>query len=323
MGATMSQAGLQQAEQTFQSMLSGEQPDTQQQLDEQVPEEAEAEIEAEEPEIEAEAESEEIEAGEEEPEEAESQPQYHQIKLNGELYEITTEEALAGYQRQQDYTKKTQAIAEDKKQALAEQEAAKQDRLRYQQNLEHLVQQQQAQKPVEPDWDQLYEADPLEWMKQKENFRSQKEQNLELQQQHFQMQQQQQQEQQEQMKVHLSQQHQTLMDAIPEWQDQKVMQTEKAQIRDYAVNTLGYSTEEISQVYDARAVQALRHGMIASGLKGKGKVKLKPIAPAIRSVSPGSAPEQPRKQTSVHKAKIRLAKSGKMSDAAEIFKQLL
>ena len=315
----MAESGLQQAEQAFQSMLSGEQPDTQQQLEEEVPEEAE--VEAEDPEIEAE--TEEVEADEEESEEAESQPQYHQVKLDGELYEITTEEALAGYQRQQDYTKKTQAIAEGKKQLQAEQEAAKQERLQYQQRVEHLVQQQQAQQPVEPDWDQLYEADPLEWMKQKENFRSQKEQNLELQQEQFRIRQQQEYEQQEQMKVHLSQQHQTLMDAIPEWQDPKVMQQEKAQIRQYAVDTLGYSAEEISQVYDARAVQALRHGMIASGLKGKGKVKLKPASPAIRSVSPGSAPEQPRKQTSVHKAKIRLAKTGKMSDAEAVFKQLL
>lgn len=314
--------GLQQAEVAFQSMLSGE-PDKQQQLEEEVPEEAEAEIEAEEPEIEAEAESEEIEAGDEESEEAEQEPdKYYRVKLDGTDYEVTLDEALAGYQRQQDYTKKTQAIAEEKSKLQAEQEAAQQDRLRYQQQLEQLVQQQQAQQPVEPDWDQLYEQDPLEWMKQKEEFRSRKERNLELQQQHFQMQQQQQQEQQQQMQQHLAQQHQTLVDAIPEWKDPKVMQQEKAQIRDYAM-TIGYTEQEISQVYDARAVQALRHGMIASGLQGKGKVKLKPAAPAIRAVTPGSAPEQPRKQTSVHKAKIRLAKSGKMSDATEVFKQLL
>ena len=314
--------GLQQAENVFQSMLSGE-TDTQQQLEGEVPEEAEAEIEAEEPEIEAEAESEEIEAEEDQQEEAEQEPdKYYRVKLDGEDYEVTLDEALAGYQRQQDYTKKTQAVAEEKKQLQAEQEAAQQDRLRYQQNLEHLVQQQQAQQPVEPDWDALYESDPLEWMKQKEDFRSQKERNLELQQQHFQMQQQQQQEQEQQMHQHLAQQHQALVDAIPEWKDPKVMQQEKAQIRAYA-QTIGYSEQEVSQVYDARAVQALRHGMIASGLQGKGKVKLKPIAPAIRAVTPGSAPEQPRKQTSVHKAKIRLAKSGKMSDAAEVFKQLL
>ena len=315
----MAESGLQQAEQAFQSMLSGEQPEKQQ-LEEEVPEEAE--VEAEDTEIEAE--SEEVEAEEEESEEVEEQPdKYYRVKLDGTDYEVTLDEALAGYQRQQDYTKKTQAIADEKKQLQAEQEAAKQERLQYQQRVEHLVQQQQSQQPVEPDWDQLYEADPLEWMKQKENFRSQKEQNLELQQEQFRIRQQQEYEQQEQMKVHLSQQHQTLMDAIPEWQDPKVMQQEKAQIRQYAVDTLGYSAEEISQVYDARAVQALRHGMIASGLKGKGKVKLKPASPAIRSVTPGSAPEQPRKQTSIHKAKIRLAKSGKMSDADEVFKQLL
>jgi len=308
--------GLQQAEVVFQSMLSDPPIEKQQQLEEVT---EEAEVEAEEPEIEAEAE---VETEEEEPEEVESQPQYHQVKLDGELYEITTEEALAGYQRQQDYTKKTQAIAEDKKQAQAEQEAAKNERLQYQQRLEQVLQQQEASQPQEPDWDSLYEADPLEWMKQKENFRSQKERNLELHQEQYRMRQQQEYLEQEQMKTHLSQQHQALIDAIPEWQDQKVMQQEKAQIRDYAL-TIGYNSAEISQVYDARAVQALRHGMIASGLKNRGKVKLKSKSPAIRALTPGSAPEQPRKQTSIHKAKIRLAKTGKMSDAAEYFKQLL
>jgi len=308
--------GLQQAEVVFQSMLSDPPIEKQQQLEEVT---EEAEVEAEEPEIEAEAE---VETEEEEPEEVESQPQYHQVKLDGEFYEITTEEALAGYQRQQDYTKKTQAIAEDKKQAQAEQEAAKNERLQYQQRLEQVLQQQEASQPQEPDWDSLYEADPLEWMKQKENFRSQKERNLELHQEQYRMRQQQEYLEQEQMKTHLSQQHQALIDAIPEWQDQKVMQQEKAQIRDYAL-TIGYNSAEISQVYDARAVQALRHGMIASGLKNRGKVKLKSKSPAIRALTPGSAPEQPRKQTSIHKAKIRLAKTGKMSDAAEYFKQLL
>ena len=189
--------GLQQAENVFQSMLSGE--TDKQQLEEEAPEEVE--VEAEEPEIEAE--SEEVETEEEEPEEVEEQPdkdKYYRVKLDGTDYEVTLDEALAGYQRQQDYTKKTQVVAEEKKALQAEQEAAKNERLQYQQNLESLVQQQKAQQPQEPDWDQLYEADPLQWMKQKEEFRSQKERNLELQQEHFRMQQQQQQEQQSLLK---------------------------------------------------------------------------------------------------------------------------
>ena len=76
--------GLQQAETVFQSMLSGEEPDKQQQLEE-APEEAE--VEAEDTEIEAE--SEEVEAEEEEPEEAEEQPdKYYRVKLDGEDYEV-------------------------------------------------------------------------------------------------------------------------------------------------------------------------------------------------------------------------------------------
>ena len=312
--------GLQQAEQAFQSMLSGAEPDTQQ-LEATIPEDAE--VEAEEPEIEAE--SEEIEAEEEQSEEVEQEPddlEYHRIKLDGTDYEVTLDEALAGYQRQQDYTKKTQALAEEKKRVQAEIEATQKERLEYQQRLDHLVQQQEANVPKEPDWDQLYETDPLQWMKQKEEIRAQKERAWELQQEQNKVRHQQAQEQQEQMRIHISQQHQALLEAIPEWQDQAVKQQEKAQIRNYA-KSIGYSDEELTQVYDARAVQALRQGMIASGLSGKGKAKLKPASPAIKAVKPGSAPEQPKKQTSIHKAKIRLAKSGKMSDATEVFKQML
>jgi hypothetical protein len=309
--------GLQQAEEAFAGMLSG-QPDKQQQLEAST---EDAEPEAEEPEVEASPEVEESEETEEavteEPEEA-----YYPIKLDGVDHEVTLGEALAGYQRQSDYTKKTQALADEKKQVQSEVEAAKQQRLQYEQSLERLAQIQQSQLPQEPDWDTLMESDPLEWMKQKELFRTQKEKAQELQAEHYRMQQVKQAEQEEQMQVYLQDQHQALMSAIPEWSDPKVMHQEKNDIKNYAIS-IGYSADEISQVYDSRAVLALRSAMIASGLSGKGAKKLKPAQSAIRAVSPGSAPEKPRKQTSVHKAKIRLAKTGKMSDAAEVFKQLL
>ena len=310
--------GLQQAEDAFAGMLSGPTPDKQQQLEAGT---EDAGQETEEPEVEASPEVEEPEetqeAETEEPEES-----YYPIKLDGVDHEVTLGEALAGYQRQSDYTKKTQQLAQDKKQVETEVEAAKKEKVQYQQSLERLIHDQQAQQPQEPDWDTLYESDPLEWMKQKELVRTQKENALELQQEHYRMQQVKQAEQEEQMRGYLQAQHQSLMSAIPEWSDPKVMQQEKNDIRNYAVS-IGYSESEVSQVYDSRAVLALRSAMIASDLSGKGAKKLKPAPSAIRAISPGSAPSQPKKQTSLHKAKIRLAKSGKMSDAAEIFKQLL
>ncbi len=310
------ETGLQEAESAFQSMLSGD-TDTQQLEAEEVTEDAEIQ---EETEIEADSE---IEAEEEESEGEEEEPEkYYRVKLGGSEVEVTLNEALKGYQRQQDYTQKTQAVADEKKQLNVELEQARQERTQYQQNLQSLLQQQQASQPAEPNWNQLYEDDPLEWVKQKEEARSRKERTLELQQQNFQMQQLQEREQQQNYRSHLAQQQEELIEAIPEWNDPKVMQTEKLQIRSYA-KSLGYSDSEISNVHDRRAVQALRSGMIASGITSKGKAKLKQAKPAIRAITPGSAPDQPKRQTSIHKAKIKLAKSGKMSDATEIFKQLL
>ncbi|QDP52170.1 MAG: putative scaffolding protein [Prokaryotic dsDNA virus sp.] len=314
------ETGLQQAEEQIQSMLAGNPPDTQQQMDsdtaEEVQEEVQTESETSEPELTEQEETEEV------TEQESSEEQYYPIKLDGEDMEITLDEALKGYQRQSDYTKKTQALADERKQL----EAAKQDILRqreyYKQNVDKLILEQQAQTVKEPDWDKLYEADPLEWMRQKEAHRSQKEKALELKQEQFRLQQEQYQEQNAQMQEYLTQQHDVLINTIPEWKDPQVMQREKNEIKMYA-QSIGYTPNEISQIYDSRAVLALRAGMKASGLSGKGATKLKPVREAIRPISPGSAAQQPKKHTAVSKAKQKLAKTGKMSDAEQIFKHLL
>ena len=316
------ETGLQQAEEQIQSMLSDTPVDKQQQMEsdtgEEVQEEVEIEAESEAPEPELT----ETEETEEVTEQESSEDKYYPIKLDGEDMEITLDEALQGYQRQSDYTKKTQALANERKQVEAEKDALSRQINQYKQNVDRLVQEQQSQQPVEPDWDKLYEDDPLQWMKQKEEIRSQKEKALELQQEQFRLQQQQNQEQQAQMQEYLTQQHTTLVDNIPEWKDPQVMAKEKGEIRRYA-QSIGYSDQELSQIYDSRAVLALRAGMKASGLSGKGAEKLRPAKEAIRSVTPGTAAQQPRKNTTVSKAKMTLAKTGKMSDAEKLFKHLL
>ena len=145
---------------------------------------------------------------------------------------------------------------------------------------------------------------------------------FELQQEQFRLQQQQSQEQPAQMQEFLTQQQKALVDTIPEWKDPEVMAKEKSEIRNYA-KSIGYSDQELSQIYDSRAVLALRAGMKASGLSGKGAEKLRPAKEAIRPITPGTAAQQPRKNTTVSKAKMTLAKTGKMSDAEKIFKHLL
>ena len=314
--------GLQQAEEQIQSMLSDTPVDKQQQMESDTGEEVQEEVEIEAESETIEPELTESEETEEVTEQESSEDKYYPIKLDGEDMEITLDEALQGYQRQSDYTKKTQVLANERKQVEAEKEALSRQREQYKQNVDRLIQEQQSQQPDETDWDKLYEEDPLQWMKQKEDVRSKKEKMFELQQEQFRLQQQQAQEQQAQMQEYLTQQQKALVDTIPEWKDPEVMAKEKSEIRNYA-KSIGYSDQELSQIYDSRAVFALRAGMKASGLSSKGKVKLRPAKEAIRAVTPGTAAQQPREHTTVSKAKMTLAKTGKMSDAEKIFKHLL
>ena len=314
------ETGLQPAEEAIQSVLSDPPVEKQQQMESDTAEEVQEEVETESET--PEAEFTEQEEQEEVTKQESPSDKYYPIKLDGEDMEITLDEALQGYQRQSDYTKKTQALANERKQVETEKEALLRQRDHYKQTIDRLVSERQAQSPEEPDWDQLYESDPLQWMKQKEEFRSNKEKSLELQQEQFRLHQEQQQEQQAQMQQFLTEQHDVLLSAIPEWKDPKVMAKEKNEIRQYA-QSIGYSTDDVAQIYDSRAVLALRAGMKATGLSGKGASKLRPAKEAIRSVTPGSTAQQPRQHTTVSKAKMKLAKSGKMADAEQIFKHLL
>ena len=53
---------------------------------------------------------------EEEDDEDPSLSETYQVKVDGEVVEVTLKEALAGYQRQADYTRKAQALSEEKRQ---------------------------------------------------------------------------------------------------------------------------------------------------------------------------------------------------------------
>jgi len=303
--------GLQAAEGAFQEMLSGEQSDTQQELETDTGDENFQDSASD---IEEEELSEEPTESEQEPE-----PTYYQVQIDGEQHEVTLDEALKGYQRQSHFTRSTQKLAEERKAFEAEQQALRQEREHYSQQLNQILSQQQNE--PEPDWDQLYESDPLEWMKQKEAFRDRKEQlqNLRLEQQQLMYRQQQEQSQQQQ--AYLQQQQATLIDAIPEWRDPQVAQAEKAGIREYA-KSLGWQDSEIQNISDFRAVLALRQGWKATQVQQRGKGKIRQVPEGIRPVSPGSAPQQPRQHTQLAKARMKLAKSGSMKDAESVFKNM-
>lgn len=204
------------------------------------------------------------EDGEEEPQE-----QLYTVKVDGEEIEVSLDEALQGYQRQQAFTKRSMEIAEQRKAAEQEAAQARQARDYYAQQLEVLAQQIQQTIPQEPDWVSLarevtaeeYNAIRAEYDNRKANL-SKVEQERQA------VAQQQAAEREQMLHEHLRAQRSEMLNRIPQWKDDDVRNKERLEVVEYARN-IGFSEEEVAQATDARAVELLYKAMQWDNLQRK------------------------------------------------------
>ncbi len=264
---------------------------------------------------------EEVELDEQESFEEEEQPQVYSVKIDGQEQEVTLQELQQGYSRQQDYTRKTQELSQQRKDFEAQQaELAKKDAI-YKELLPRMEKSLEGELANEPDWKALYESDPIAYVREKDLFNEKKEKFKAVQAEQQRLQQEQLTSQQAEIQKAVELGNQKLLEAVPEWKDADVALKEKQSIAKYAMDVLGYSQDEINQVYDYRALLGLR-GAWLHHQTGKA-IKKKPVEKAPARVGkPGSA-NKPKTATPLKKAKQRLAKSGKLRDAAKVFENLL
>ena len=249
------------------------------------------------------------------------QPQTFTVKVDGQEVEVTQEELVNGYSRQQDYTRKTQELAQQRKTIEQQQaELAQRDAI-YSQLLPKMEAQLKGELANEPDWNALYEDDPVGYVREKQLWDEKKEKLSAVAAEQQRLQQEALVKQQEQLKQYVEYGNQKLLEIIPEWQNPEVAAKEKLAIGEYAVNTLGYTPEEIQQVYDYRALLGLRNAWLNSKTVEATKKKPTQKAPA-RVARPGTT-NRPKTAAPVKKAKQRLAKTGKIQDAAKVFEQLI
>ena len=249
------------------------------------------------------------------------QPQTFTVKVDGQEVEVTQEELINGYSRQQDYTRKTQELAHQRKTFEQQQaELAQRDAI-YSQLLPKMEAQLQGELANEPDWDALYNDDPVGYVREKQLWDQKKEKLQAVNAEQQRLQQETMQSQQEQIRQMVEYGNQKLLEIIPEWQNPEVATQEKVAISEYAVNVLGYTPEEIQQVYDYRALLGLRNAWLNS--KTQQAVKKKPTQKAPARVARPGTTNRPKTATPVKKAKQRLAKSGKVQDAAKVFEQII
>jgi len=263
----------------------------------------------------------------EEDEEGDEEDTLYTVKIDGKEEKVSLDEALKGYQRQSDYTRKSQALAEQRKALEAEvsktteaMQAVSEERQQYAQLLTALSSQLEDQLQNEPDWDALHRENPLEFAYVRAQWEdAQKRQqaaNSELER----VGRQQAQDHEKMMRETVAVEQDKLLEALPEWKDPKRAEAERKKIREFG-KEIGFTDEELSSTFDHRAVLALRMAMRFSEMKGN-----KPTANAKGSkvVRAGSSPGQTTSQSSKQKAaRKRLEQTGSREAAASLFETLL
>ncbi len=215
-------------------------------------------------EVEESEEDDDYEDGEEEPQES-----LYTVKVDGEEIEVSLDEALQGYQRQQAFTKRSQEAAEMRKAAEKEAAEAKQARDYYAQQLDVLAQQIQQTIPQEPDWVALAkEVTAEEYNAIRAEYDSRQANLAKVEQERQTLSQQQTVEQQKMLEEHLRAQRSDMLNRIPKWKDDDVRNKERLEVVEYARN-IGFSEQEVAQATDARAVELLYKAMQWDNLQRK------------------------------------------------------
>ena len=256
-----------------------------------------------------------------EAEEEEDKPPVFTVKVDGKNVEVTLEELRKGYSREADYTRKTQQVSEERRAFQAEAELVRTERQQYSQLLGSLQAQLQQNAAPQIDLDRLYNEDPIEWVRQKELARDAEKVHAAIQSEQQRLSHIQAQEQYQSMQAHLAQQQDAMLKAIPEWSNPDKAKAEKTLLIEWG-QKLGFSSDELKNIFDHRAVVALRKAALYDQMM----TKRGNIRPAVNNgpkpAKPGAAGRMDN-TTDSRRSQQRLAKTGRVNDAASAIEHLL
>jgi hypothetical protein len=241
------------------------------------------------------------------------------VVIDGKEQKVTLQEALAGYQRQSDYTRKTQEVAERSKSIQAQEQQIAAMREQYEVSINQLAQEMQRYLPQEPDWEKLHQEDPINFPIIEKQWRDYKANLAAVQQEQMRLRQESSKKELEQRQRIIEEGTQYIFEKMPEWKDQAKWTEARGKLREYG-QKVGYSEEELNAATDPRAILVLEKARRWDALQANRPQPQKAAAP--KPMRPGTPASSPRKQTDVMKVKQRLKSSGRVEDAAAIFMML-
>lgn len=264
-------------------------------------------------EYEEETEDEEAPTEGEEPEET-----FYKVTIDGEEMEVNLDELTGGYQRQKDYTKKTQAVSDQRKMLetkQAEITAVQEDFMSKAQMANELLNRDLA-KYAAVDWEALKANDPAAFLTKQIEIQDIKADQVKLQEAYQQSQELAEKTRQEARQTLLAEEHPKVLAAFPEWIDNEKAQEHWQKLSKYAESV----QLDIAHMVTARDItildKARKYDEIQQTKKG---IKRKSKPQTRKVVKPkGVAPKHTGSKKRMAEKKGDLRASGSIEAAAAL-----
>jgi hypothetical protein len=229
--------------------------------------------------------------------------------------EVTLDELLAGYSRTESWTRKSQALAQERKAHEAEASELQAQREAYGTKLQALEQHFAQAVPKEPAPD----APDSEWIKYQRAQAQLEAVQAEQQKVYSEWQAQHEKE----MEAVVEQETEALLEKVPEWKDDVVRADGLKSLFKFATGTLGFDAETVKEVRDHRLILLLKLAAEAHEMKGA-KETVKEKTRKAKTLKPGARPSAKTKARAKTKAKRKagreaLRESGDHRVAAKLF----
>lgn len=230
--------------------------------------------------------------GEQEPQEAPSdEPELFEVKVGDRVEKVTKDELLRGYQRQSDYSRHLNQLAEQRREAEAAAQTVAAERQHYAQQLDQVAAVLQATLPPRPTQEQL-DSDPIGYLQAEKQWESRVQQLQHVLAERDRAQQQMTQQQQAQQQQMLQHARERLVEMLPEWGKPEVAKKEQPKIAEH-LRAIGYADHEISQAADPRAIIMARESMLYRELMASKPQVQQRVAQAPKMVRPGASGAPP------------------------------
>jgi hypothetical protein len=243
------------------------------------------------------------------------------VKIDGKDEQVNLKEALAGYQRHVDYTRKTEEVANARKAVEAEQAQARAARDQYAQVLDVILQRlgPADQEPTAEQWNALRTADPAGYATQWTDYQRREQQRNAVREEQGRIAEQKRGEAVMQARTFIDSERQKLVKALPVFADQEKGPAEMKALREYASKAFNFSDAEIDQAYDHRMILMLAKARQwdnhqAALKKAKGKIENATQIPAPGARQPANVPKAQARKA----AQEKFNRTGNIEDAVSL-----